>query len=59
MFKVGDLARFRTRGGFEKLVVVLGWEASLDYVEVLFSDGKLGGSQWVATHALEAVNEAR
>ena len=59
MFKVGNLVIFRTRGGFEKLVVVLGWGASLDYVEVLFGEGKLGGSQWVATHALEAVNEAR
>ena len=59
MFKAGALARFRTRGGFEKLVVVLNWEASLDYVEVLFSDGKLVGPQWVATHALEVVSESR
>ena len=59
MFKVGNLVKFRTRGGFEKLVVVLNWEASLDYIEVLFSDGKLVGPQWVATHALEVVNESR
>ena len=59
MFKVGNLLKFRTRGGFEKLVVVLNWEASLDYVEVLFSDAKLVGPQWVATHALEVVSESR
>ena len=59
MFKVGNLVRFRTRGGFEKLVVVLGWEASLEWVEDLFSDGKLVGPQWVATHALEVVSESR
>ena len=39
LFKVGNLAKFRTRGGREEIVIVLNWEASEDWVEVCFSGG--------------------
>lgn len=61
LFKVGNLAKFRTRGGREEIVIVLNWEASEDWVEVCFSGGsfKGGWQQWVATGALELISESR
>ena len=60
LFKVGNLAKFRTRGGREEVVVILSWEASEEWTEVYFGSGTLGGNrQWVATRALELINERR
>ena len=58
LFKKGNLAMFQMRNGAYASVLVLNWEASLDWVEVLFNcSGKI---QWVRTEALGlVVNESR
>ena len=58
LFKKGNLAMFQMRNGTHASVLVLNWEASLDWVEVLFNcSGKV---QWVRTEALGlVVNESR
>lgn len=58
LFKRGALAMFATRHGTYASVLVLNWEASLDWVEVLFNCS--GEIQWVRTEALGLVaNESR
>ena len=60
LFKVGNLAKFRTRSGREEVVVILNWEASEGWVEVRFSQPDIGGwQQWVAAGALELISESR
>ena len=60
LFKVGNLAKFRTRSGREEVVIILNWEASEDWVEVRFSQPATGGwQQWVAAGALELISESR
>ena len=60
LFKVGNLAKFRTRSGREEVVVILNWEASEDWVEVRFSQPDIGGwQQWVAAGTLELISERR
>ena len=57
LFKKGNLAMFQMRNGTYTSVLVLNWEASLDWVEVLFNCS--GEIQWVRTEALGlVVNEA-
>ena len=59
LFKVGNLAKFRTRSGREEVVIILNWEASEGWVEVRFSQPDIGGwQQWVAAGALELISEA-
>ena len=54
LFKKGNLAMFQMRDETYASVLVLNWEASLDWVEVLFNcSGKI---QWVRTEALGLVN---
>jgi hypothetical protein len=58
LFKKGNLAMFQMRDGTFASVLVLNWEASLDWVEVLFNCS--GEIQWVRTEALGlVVNEGR
>jgi hypothetical protein len=58
LFTKGALAMFATRHGTYASVLVLNWEASLDWVEVLFNCS--GEIQWVRTETLGlVVNERR
>jgi len=56
-WRKGSLAMYESRSGEHIPVLMLDWEASLDWVEVLFSHNNT--KQWVRTEALELVNESR
>jgi hypothetical protein len=57
LFEKGALAMFEKRDGTFTSVLVLNWEASLDWVEVLFNSSN--EREWVQTEALGLVVNER